>query len=161
MPKVQLQLGAALDVINADEMEAALHKQGDIEEERARARARGISVLRLPQVQGIAATGALLMGAGQQISGPRDGFVWYIKRFFVTGLAAGDVVLIYANGVASQPLWQLTAAVPQATFGTYTMFLREGETLVVANMGTFTSTAQITLSGDVLQVPTVMLGKLV
>jgi hypothetical protein len=161
MPKVKIELGATLDTVGGDELRDILNGQRAIEEERAQARARGIAVLRLPQLQGFASAGILQLGQGSSAGvGPRDGFIWLIKRIFVNGLATGDVVNIYADSFMSQPLWQFTFATPQATYGKFSMFLREGQTLYAQNIGTFTSTAQITISGDLLEIPTIMLGKL-
>lgn len=164
MAKVQLTLGAEIDMLNAGELSAGLEKQSVIESQREMERLRGISYMRMPQLQGTAVAGVLLLPTGggqqQQSAGPRDGYVWTIKRLMVTGLAAGDVVGIYADTTSSQPLWTLSAANPNSTFPTLGMVLFGGQTLIVANIGTFTSTAVINISGDVLQVPTVMIGKL-
>ena len=160
MAKVKLDMGVTLETTSPEEFDSILRRTQIDAEEREIARARAISWIRLPVLQGTATAGTLRLGSGQQITGPRDGFLWQIRRLCVQGLATGDVIGIYWDDFGKPPEWTLTAAVPQATFGKYQLTMREGTTMLAANIGTFTSTAQINIVGEVIELPTVMLGKL-
>jgi hypothetical protein len=164
MAKVKLDMGVTLDLVSPDEMMSITRRAQVEAEERELARARGITPMKLPQLQGTPANGALLMGQGQNSCGPRDGFSWVIKRLAVTGLTAGptpDAVRIYADSPSSQPLWEINGNVWIYTFGKFELTLLGGQTLVAASFGTFLATGTVTLSGELIEVPTVMLGKLV
>jgi hypothetical protein len=163
VPRVQIELGATIDTLNADELRAAMNDQALIESEREMERLRGISVQRIPQVS-VTGASPFVSTSGNAPSGPRDGYLWVVKRWFVTGLTSGatpDVMNIYADSTTSQPLWQLTGNTPGAVFGNFSQFLLPGQTIVIASVGTITSTAQITLSGDAISIPMVMAAKLV
>ena len=160
MARVKLALDATLETTSPDEFESILRKAQIEAEEREISRARAIAWIRLPVLQGAAVAGQLRLGQAQQIVGPRDGFLWQIRRLCVQGLATNDQVGIYWDDFGKPPEWTLTAAVPQAAFGKYQLTMREGQTMLIANIGTFTSTAQINVVGEVIELPTVMLGKL-
>lgn len=107
---------------------------------------RADKYMRLPLVLGIAAAGSLNIAS---TVGPRQGYAWDISHFGVAGLASGDVVGIQFAGGPPLNMWQLTAANPVNTFSRGQMVMLPGETLTVVNIGTFTSTAQITLYGQI------------
>lgn len=160
MARVKLALDATLETTSPDEFETILRRAQIDAEERELARARAIAWIRLPVLQGLASGGVLRIGQNQQITGPRDGFLWQIRRLCVQGLATNDQVGIYWDDFGKPPEWILTAANPQAAFGKYQLTMREGTTMLVGNIGTFASTAQINVVGEVIELPTVMLGKL-
>jgi hypothetical protein len=126
---------------------------------------RGVKHLRMPLMQ---ATGAspFSMGesSGQQV-GPEEGFAWCVTRLCIYGLTSGatpDVVNIFRGASLQEGgfLWQLNGNSPGSTFGNGELVLAPGDRLQVVSVGTFTSTAQITLSGEVNEVPAEMLAKL-
>lgn len=162
MAKVRLDFGAELDVLTQDELNRSLAGYYDAVE---RARVRGVRYRRMPQLTGQVAAAAILLGAtgGQVQAGPDSGLAWSVRRIYVSGLTAGatpDVVGLYINGTGGQPLWQISGNDPGDTFGRLELTLLGGETLVVANIGALTATGAITVSGELIELPQEMLGKL-
>lgn len=162
MAKVKLDFGAELDVLTQRELDDSLSRAHG---RAAYAMLRGIRYRRLPQLTGEAASGVLVLGAtgGQVIAGPESGLAWSLRRIYVNGLTAGatpDVVALYRNGTAGQPIWQISGDVPQQTFGRLEAVLQGGETLIVASLGTFAATGPITVSGELIEIPSEMLAKL-
>lgn len=160
MPKVKLEVGVDIETTSPGEFDSILRTAQIDAEQRELERVRAISWGSLPQLQGVAVAGVLSLGGGQQITGPREGFVWQVRRLCVSGLATNDLIGIYLDATVKPPQWTLSAAVPQATFGKFQLTVREGQTILVANIGTFASTVQINVTGEYVAVPTVMLGKL-
>ena len=58
-------------------------------------------------------------------------------------------------------MWQLNGNNYGYTFGPTEMLLLPGESLMAASLGSLVSTTQVTLSGDAIEVPQAMIGKLV
>lgn len=160
MAKFVLDFGVELDLLTKDELDASLRSHGDALIAGA---VRGIGYKRLPQISGAAAGGVLLLGADVPVVGPPAGMAWSLRRVYISGLTAGatpDVVALYRNGTAGQPVWQISGASPQETFGRLEAVWLGGETIVVASVGTFAATGTITVSGELTEVPAEMLGKL-
>lgn len=130
-----------------------------------RDRYRGVKFLSLPQLQGTAAAGALALGYGTQRTGPGQGFVWSITKLVVSGLTAGatpDVVNFFVNHeTAAVPWWQLNGNSFGETFGRGQMMMNPGDFLLCYSLGTFAATGQITVGGQVLEVPAEQAGKLI
>jgi hypothetical protein len=126
---------------------------------------RGVKHLRQPLIQ---APGANPFSAGEGTGimvGPEEGFAWCVTRWCVFGLTTGatpDVVNIFRGSSLQEGgfLWQLNGNSPGVTFGNGEMVLMPGDRLQLASVGTFTSVAQITFSGEVNEVPAEMLAKL-
>lgn len=160
MAKVKLDFGAELDVLTQGELDDSLRRSYD---RAALAMVRGIRWRRLPILSGAAVGGVLTLGMQAPLSGPDSGFAWSIRRIFVNGLTGGatpDVVQLFRNGAGEQPFWQISGATPQQTFGRLEAVILGGETLVVANSGTFAATGQIVVSGELIECPAEMLPKL-
>ncbi len=125
---------------------------------------RGIKYMRLPLLSGFAdGSGNLTLGEGTTTNAPNQGYAWSVKRLAVSGLASGttpDVVNVYRGDGLNNPVWQLNGNNFAYTFGKLDLVLLAGENLVLAG-STITSTALITLTGDCIEVPQEMLGKLV
>lgn len=127
---------------------------------------RGVKHMRLPEIQGTAAGGVLLIGTGQQNTGPRAGFAWSIRRLSVGGLTAGgspDIVNFYFNhtaGGAAVPVWQLNGNQFAQTFGRLELTMYGGDILIAASVGTFTATGQVTVTGELIECPAEMITKL-
>jgi hypothetical protein len=149
-------LGAALAENRAAENRAALE---------------GIKYFRLPTLYATPASGTVVLGqswAGQSYTGqiikPNEGFVWSIRRLSANGLGTGnspDILNIYRNGTGVAPVWQLNGNNWGYSFGPTELMLLPGEQLVAASVGSLTATVQITLTGDAIEVPFAMVGKLV
>lgn len=126
---------------------------------------RGIKWMRLPILSGPISGAAITLGGvtGNTI-GPDSGYAWSLRRLIVTGLASGatpDVVNLYLNDNFNQPpLWQFNGNNFGYTFGKLELVLIGGDTLALRNVGNLTATGNITLAGELIEVPTEMLGKL-
>ena len=149
-------------------LDEALEKNRD---EENRAALEGIKYFRLPTLYATPSSGTVVLGqswAGQsytgQIISPNQGFVWSIRRLSCNGLGTGtspDILNIYRNGTGVAPCWQLNGNNWGYSFGPTELLLLPGENLVAASLGSLVSTAQITLTGDAIEVPQAMIGKLV
>jgi hypothetical protein len=139
--------------------------------EENRAALEGVKYFRLPTIYATPSAGTVVLGqswAGQSYTGqiikPNEGFVWSIRRLACNGLGTGnspDILNIYRNGTGIAPVWQLNGNNWGYSFGPTEMMLLPGESLVAASLGSLVSTSQITLTGDALEVPFAMIGKLV
>jgi len=141
-------------------------------EAMARAQVEGIKYFRIPQMFATPSGGTVMIGdnmlgvntyKGQQV-GPNAGFVWSIRRLTAAGLGTGtspDLLNIYRSGMYTNPIWQLNGNNWGYSFGPAEMMLLPGENLVAMSVGSLVSTAQIVLSGDGIEVPQAMLGRLV
>lgn len=163
--KTTLELGAQLDTLNAAELQQALDMQT---QNWFRQYARGVKYMRFGPFTATIASSAFSFdgsGAGQNAAtGPREGFVWTIRRLLATGLGTGatpDVINFYRNQATGIPVWQLNGNSFGVTFGKGEMVLLPGETLSFANSGTVTATGTVTVSGDVFEVPGEEIYKLV
>lgn len=164
MAKMRLELGAEIDIMSPDDMDGLMEKQRAIEDARERTRFAGMSWSKLPKLQGTASGGVLLLGQGANVAGPRDGYIWALRRIVISGLTSGstpDIVNMYADTPQSDVLWQFNGNNFGYTFGKFEMTLLGGQTLIFQSVGTFAATGQITVSGEYIQVPTVMIGKLI
>jgi hypothetical protein len=139
--------------------------------EENRAALEGIKYFRLPTLYATPASGTVVLGqswSGQsytgQIIGPNQGFVWSIRRLSANGLGTGtspDILNIYRNGTGVAPCWQLNGNNWGYSFGPTEMLLLPGENLIAASLGSLVATVQVTLTGDAIEVPQAMIGKLV
>ena len=129
-------------------------------------KSRGEKYLRIPLLNGQASSGSLVMGGDgstQQTAstnqepgpGPDSGFSWSLTELNIEGLATTDVVGIYlnTNQIQGKRIWILTGNQPHQTWGHGQKLVRSGDRLFVANIGTFTSTAVITMSGVARELP--------
>jgi hypothetical protein len=165
MPSVKLHAGVELENLSAGEVRSEIDRAFDIQ---LREQYRGIKWMRLPEVlQGKASGGVLLLNSQTaETVGPRQGYIWSVRALIVDGLTSGatpDVVNIYRNdnNVSGPPLWQLNGNSFGATFGKMERTMMSGDFFVIASVGTFAATGTIRLSGEVLEVPAEMVGKLI
>lgn len=159
--KVKLDFGAEVDFLTKGELGEAL-READAEKVSW---LQAVKWMRLPEtLTGTASSSKLTLGETTgQICGPRLGYSWVIKRLVVTGLTTGqnpDVVNFYRGTPSGPILWQLNGNSFGATFGRCEMTLVGGETLAVASVGTFASTSTIIVSGELIEVPTELMGRL-
>jgi hypothetical protein len=156
------------NALTAEELTKILKENRD---EENKAALDGIKYFRLPRLYATPASGTVVLGeswSGQsytgQVTGPNSGYVWSIRRLTANGLGTGtspDVLNIYRNGFHSDPVWQLNGNNFGYTFGPTEMLLFPGEKLIAMSLGSLVATAQVTLTGDAIEVPQEMLGKLV
>src|ERR1700677_298042 len=125
----------------------------------------GIKYFRMPALYATPASGTVVLGTvSGQFTGPHSGYVWSIRRLSAYGLGTGtspDILNIYRNGTGVAPCWQLNGHNWGYSFGPAEMLLLPGENIVAASLGSMTSTVQISLTGDVVEVPQAMFGRLV
>lgn len=125
---------------------------------------RGIKYIRLPLLAGFAdGSGNLALGVSMTTNAPNQGYAWSVKRLAVSGLTAGvtpDVVNVFRGGDSNNPVWQLNGNNFAYTFGKLDLVLLAGENLFLTG-ASLASTSRITLTGDCIEVPQEMLGKLV
>jgi hypothetical protein len=98
-----------------------------------------------------------------RVTPSQQGFCWSIRRLLVNGLTAGttpDILNFYRNDVGNEPLWQLNGNNFAQTFGRLELLLLPGEYLVAHNVGTINASGQVRITGDAIEVPAEMLGKL-
>ena len=139
--------------------------------EENRAALEGIKYFRLPALYATPASGTVVLGqswSGQSYTGqvisPNQGYCWSIRRLSCNGLGTGtspDILNVYRNGTQGNPVWQLNGNNWGYSFGPTELLLLPGELLVAASVGSMTATSQVTLTGDAIEVPMAMIGKLV
>jgi hypothetical protein len=160
MARVKLDFGAEVDFLDKGQLDDSLTRYFDKQES---ARLAGIKYMRLPMLIGTVANSAFnIGGSGPQHCGPGSGYAWSIRRLLINGLTAGvtpDIANIYRHPNL-QPLWQLNGNSFGQTFGRLEMLFLPGEYLVVQSVGTVNATGQIIITGDAVEVPAEMIGKL-
>jgi hypothetical protein len=175
MPKVKLDVGATVDFLNKDELDDALRKYREQAVLAEREKISGLKYFRLPRLYATPASGTVVLGEQwsangtaqtytDQIMGPNAGYAWSIRRLSVSGLGTGtspDQLDIYRNGFHTDAVWQLNGNTFYQTFGKTEMLLLGGEKLIAASVGSLVSTSQVILSGDAVEVPQELLGKLI
>lgn len=160
MAKVKFDIGAEIDPVTPHEHAQQIERMAtNLWVERA----RGVKHMRLPGIQGTPAGSALLMGIGQQQTGPKDGFAWSLQRLVISGLTTGatpDVVNFYLNNQEGVPFWQLNGNQFGVSFGKLQATMYAGDILIVESVGTFNATGTITVQGEIIEVPMELLWKL-
>jgi hypothetical protein len=156
MATFKLRAGADIETLTHGEMRDALAEH----RREQRADARGFKWMRLPEfLIGKAAGGQLSLGlaAGETRVGPNQGYVWSLSRLVVDGLTSGatpDVVNLYRNdNTTGPPLWQFNGNNFAYTFGKMQVTLLSGDSLTLVNVGTFTATGQIRITGELWELP--------
>lgn len=113
MAKFKIQAGAEIDALSDDELKKSLDEQN---QSWFREFARGLKSMRLTMTASVASGAVTLGGTEAQPFGPREGFVWDVRRLSVSGLAAGDVLTVWRTS-SDQPgnlLGQLAATTESA-----------------------------------------------
>lgn len=151
--QTRLELGAQLETLTRGELSEELAAQTQAQ---YRQLARGMKYFRLaPHSAAVANSAFTLDGSGKRGLGPRDGYVWAIRRLAVEGLTAGttpDVANLYRNNTSGLRVWQFNGNNFAYTFGKCELLLLGGETISLVSLGTIAATGNITLSGDALEV---------
>lgn len=169
--KARFDIGAEVDTLTRGELREELARYRAEADAQAQGAMRGIKYFRLPRLYATPASGTVILGeawAGQpytgQLLGPNEGYIWSVRRLACNGLGTGnspDLLNIYRNGHSTDPVWQLNGNSWAYTFGKTEMILLPGERLIAASLGSMTATVQVTLTGDAIEVPAQMIGKLV
>jgi hypothetical protein len=161
MARVKLEAGAEFDFLNQGELDQSLKKAN----EEAVAHLRAVKWMRLPETLIGTASGNSISLSEQtgHTLGPRVGYDWCLRRLVVTGLTAGatpDTINLYRGTPSGQIIWQFNGNNFGYTFGKCELTMLGGETIALASTGTFSSAAQIILSGELLEVPAELMGKM-
>lgn len=160
MARVRFDVGADADILSPAESRHQLDQAFARQEQVALA---GIKHMYLPMLQGAAVGGSLLLGQAAPVCTPRAGYSWSVMALAVAGLTSGgspDVVNFYIDNPTGNPWWQLNGNQWAETFGKLQRVIKGGSSLLVASSGMFAATGTITVTGEVIEVPTEMLGKL-
>jgi hypothetical protein len=150
--RTELQIGAQLETLTRGELSSELSAQT---QEIYRQQARGCKYMRLPTTNVTIASSAFSLDGSGKGLGPREGFIWTIRRLSVDGLTAGatpDIANLYRNGTSGVRVWQFNGNNFAYTFGKLELLLLPGETLGLVSSGTIAATGNITLSGDLQEV---------
>lgn len=151
----RFEMGAEFDTLTQTEIDRTLHERlAEQTQEIMREQARGLKYMRIAEQAATIANSAFTLDGSTKAVGPRDGFVWSIRRLVVFGLTAGatpDVANLYRNRSNGAPVWQFNGNNFGYTFGKTELLLLPGEFLVLTNSGTIAAAGQITLSGDLIE----------
>lgn len=154
-----------VQVVKSELLEVFTQALTEDREKRERDALSGIKYFRLPALYATPAAGTAVLGTvAGQFTGPNAGYVWSIRRLSASGLGTGsspDILNIYRNGTGVAPMWQLNGNNWGYSFGPTEMLLLPGENLIAASLGSLVSTQQISLTGDAIEVPQALIGKLV
>lgn len=156
MPKIKLEIGAELDVLNSGELAKGL---GESQASWFRELARGLKVIRFPQpLRAVPSGGVISIGgdaADANQLGPREGFVWMVQRISVFGDQTTDTVQLFRG---SEFITRIPLTTGSFSPGSHALLLHPGELLKVT--GTGLTSASITVAGEAIEAPGPMLWKL-
>lgn len=149
-----------LDLLNHHELKEGLsaHQRNWFAE-----RGRGVKPLQIPvSVATVSGSAVTLPTAGQTPIGPRPGFTWAVKRLTAAGLGTNDTLNVYINIANDMNLvGVLTSTAPSLFPGELGIILSEGDVLVFQNSGSLSATGDIAVNGQVIEVPSVDVWKIV
>jgi hypothetical protein len=163
--RVNLQLGAELDVLTKDEARAAL--DGALANWQAEF-ARGRRYRRF-SAQAAVVGGAITIGPGVDGDGlgPDEGFVWSVKRLTVSGFsAANDTVDLFLNDRSGTTLVEPGIARAGSStggvrkWGSNQLVLQAGDRLLISGAGLAVETTRIVVAGQTLEAPAALIWSL-
>lgn len=162
----RFEMGAEFDTLTQTELDRTMHERlAQQAQDFFREMARGIKYLRPGPFTTTVANSTFTIDGSTSPIGPREGFVWSVRRMVVWGLTAGatpDIANLYRNhATAGIPIWQFNGNNFGYTFGKTEMLLQPGEHLDLTGSGTIAATGQIVLALDVIEVAAEQLFKLV
>lgn len=109
-------------------------------------------------------TGTVTAGAvviGDLDAGPRQGFVWAVRRLSVDQLGDGDSLSIYrAPASPSRFVDVLTPSRPSVKPAATGLVLHGGQSLQVTGTGLTTTAAELVVTGEAVECPEFMIWKL-
>lgn len=152
--KAKISAGAEIDFLNQDELKRTLSEMMVAWRVDA---AKGDRYVDIRDQGLIGAAGDLTIGgaSGDQRMGPREGYVWDIRRLCIAGLdyAGGDVAAVYRN--ESTPL-SLLGRTDQVTRGLFLLdrqwVFYPGHQLVVVG-ASLSATGYVQVTGTVRELP--------
>ncbi len=165
MPKIKLELGAELDILNGTEFAEGLGKaQSSLLSELARGlKSVRVAPIPLQTVTGTIAGQTFTVGGdapNSQQFGPREGYVWSVRRVSVYGDQSVDSIQVFrgdptqrANFICTIPL-----STGRASFGKGELILHPGENLAFTGTG-ITSTI-MSIGAEAIEAPAPMIYKL-
>lgn len=160
MAETMLRAGATVDLLNHHELRKTLAEQ--IAQTQAEF-AIGVKPMRF-QATGTVSGAAVTIPAAQNMQlklGPSEGFIWKVERISAYGLATGDVLQVHRTVTdGSAFLGNLTAAQGYLHIGGEGMLLYGGEFLTLTG-SSLTATGQLVVNGEGIEVPSLMLWKIV
>lgn len=156
-----IKAGGKIDAVTYREMHDALgaHMRSWVAEIAA-----GGRFARFAATGTVAATALSIGGAAStQELGPAPGFVWDVRRLHITGLAVADVASVFINDSGPASLVATTTDLPLAANRSFLwskqVVLYPGDNLLVTG-ASLAATGQITVSGQVLELPVNLAWKL-
>ncbi len=160
MPIVEMKPGAKFNFLDHKELTSALdtHTASWFRE-----MARGLKHMQLPvQLGTVVSQNATIPGVGGEAVGPRPGFVWAIQRLSITGLATNDVIGIYRNTADPMNyLGQLTSTTTTVYPGDKGLLLKDGDRLVLQNIGNLAATGQLVVTGEFIECAEIDIWKII
>lgn len=155
--KTTINPGSPIDTLTRDELRGELDRTA---QEWFRQYARGVKYMRFGPLSVVPdGSGDVDTSGSASNPGPREGFMWSIKRLAIAGLASGDTITVWRGNTYGVPVWIFTDTTSIATFGKMDLALNPGESLVLTGTG-LTST-QLYMAGDILECAAEELIKLV
>lgn len=160
--KQKIQPGAEFDFTTPGELAEHLNI---ITRQTAQERARGVQPWRADGTAAVSGTDVQIPAIGSnETLGIDPGWAVYVYAARVFGLGTNDVITIYrgtGNVVEGQKfVGQMTAAVPQISFGSKGLLLKGGEQLTFSGTG-LAATGDIVVNAEGTQVPETDLYKLI
>lgn len=109
-------------------------------------------------------TGAVDAGTVDMVdleTGPRQGFVWAVRRLSVDQLADGDVLSVYRQPAGPLRFVDvLTASRPSIKPAATGLVLHGGQSLEVTGTGLTTTATELVVTGEAVEAPEFMIWKL-
>ena len=153
MAKHRFDLGTTFETLTQDELGQELHRAAQISQQEM---ARSVKYMRFGPFSTSVASNAFKFDGTTLGIGPREGFVWTIRRMSIDGLNSGatpDIANIYRNNVGTGPrVWQFNGNNFAYTFGKTELLLLGGETVSLVSAGSIAATGTILWSADYLEV---------
>lgn len=150
MPKAKLSAGAEIETISKSEMHEALHAANKSWFQEI---ARGDTYRRVSSDDTIAAGAITIGGADQrELIGPKEGFVWSVKRITYKLSVGTERLGLYINDQSNRNA--VNEALPfYYGFGSDELVLYGGESLLLTNTTALTSVGQVVVSMQVRELP--------
>ena len=153
MAKNRFDLGATFETLTREELGSELKHAAQTSQQEF---ARSVKYLRFGPFSTTIASNAFKIDGTTLAIGPREGFVWTIRRMSIDGLGSGatpDVANVYRNNAGTGPrVWQFNGNNFAYTFGKTELLLLGGETISLVSSGSIAATGNIQWSADYLEV---------
>ena len=152
-------LGEHYDLVSADELNQHTSRIEKRFDTFIRDLTRGLKVMRLGPAAGTTdASGNVSI----TLQGPRSGYIWEIRRIAVAGNTADSVTVYRSTDGTTNPN-QYLGVLPLTSYGALgskSTFLMPDESLVIVGTALSTKSTTLTVTGEAIEVPAEMIGKL-